>query len=359
MRYTLRQICFTVCAIGGLFCFCACGSSVPLGGSSTKNDAVSTGDQVAAGDATPVTDEGNAISDGVIADTPVVSDTVAPSDLGPTDAKPPADPGPVSDVKPPNDTGKPDVGPADVDPAYANSSGGCQTWSGPGCGGCACEAAVCNVYSECCDTLWGKACVKQCGKTDPKCAGDTTDGDLFIEEIDAGSGPIECIPTYSGSIPGAKLDLSATPCHFSLSKLAAGFALPYKVVVEKSVALAVNDDNISQCPPPKMFGGVNTFLTVSGLSDSGLPQNWCMCDIGLCTPKDPPYLPTTPGTYSDNFVWVGKNFEGPSDTGNQPGATFPPGIYEFKVKSTGNFKKPDNSEDFYSETATLKIQLTP
>lgn len=359
MRYSFRLVCRTICAICWTWCFCACGSPLPQGGGTAKGDASGNGDQAVAGDATPVADEGKTINDGQVGDTPGLSDSAAPSDLGPSDAPPPSDPGQVSDVKPSNDTGKPDSAPADVDPAYANSSGGCQTWSGPGCGNCACEAAVCAVYSECCDTLWGKACVKQCGKTDPKCAGDTTDGDLFIEEVDAGSGPIKCVPTYEGTIPGAKLDLSATPCHFSLSKLAAGFALPYKVIVEKSVALAVNDDNISQCPPPKMFGGVNAFLRVEGVSDDGLPQNWCMCDIGLCTPKDPPFLPTTPGTYTDNFVWVGKNFEGPSDTGNQPGAAFPPGIYKFRVKSTGNFKQADLSEDFYSETATLQIQLTP
>ncbi len=43
------------------------------------------------------------------------------------------------------------------------------TSSKPGCGGCACEAAVCAMDPFCCKTAWDNACVDECSSVDPAC----------------------------------------------------------------------------------------------------------------------------------------------------------------------------------------------
>jgi hypothetical protein len=264
------------------------------------------------------------------------------------------------DATPSVDTGPdvPDAG-KDAGPGFASSKGGCAPWFGQGCGGCACEQAVCADTPECCSTLWGQACALECADKGGKCtapdAGPSDGGDK-----DAGdSGPFACEVQYSGGIPGAKLDLSKTPCVFSIAKAGGKFPLPYSIVVKDATPLWNTDPNAGQCPPQNVFGGVATFVTVDGIGD-GTPQEWCLCDVGKCAPpKDITYSDTTPGTYSHDFLWDGKNFGGPSDTGQQPGPAFPPGVYTFKVKSQGLFKHGDGTEDAYTATATLQIQLNP
>ncbi len=165
-----------------------------------------------------------------------------------------------------------------------------------------------------------------------------------------------CKPVYEGSIPGASIDLSKTPCTFSISAAKGVFNLNYAVNVATSQKLSVGG-NLAGCPPQpeSIHGGVTTFEVIDG----GASQKWCVCDTGLCAPVEPPFTATTPGSYDVPFTWDGNNWYGPSDTGNKPGPAFPTGSYTFTVSITGNHQKADGSTETFTASAKLPITLTP
>ena len=171
------------------------------------------------------------------------------------------------------------------------------------------------------------------------------------DDVDAAV-PFACEPTATGAIPGAHFDLSQTPCQFSIAAAKGAFPLPYRVVVESSEHLTL-PTNAGQCQTDQVYGNVGVFERLDGNG-----QTWCMCDTGLCAGNSPP-LTTVPGTYDAKFVWDGKNFQGPSDTMQQPGAPFPPGLYQFHVRSSGQRQKADGSQEPYAAEATLRVRLDP
>jgi hypothetical protein len=193
---------------------------------------------------------------------------------------------------------------------------------------------------------------------------DTVVPDVHVEEVTPDVAPdvvpdvvaLPCVPTYTGAIPGASLDLSKTPCNFSISASKDGFALPYTVTVTESVMLRdFGNSGKCQAAPGHIYGGISPWERVDGNE-----QTWCLCDTGMCFSAPPvPFVATVPGKYDVGFGWDGKNWQGPSDTSSPIGAAFPPGQYLFRVKVAGQQQKSDGSvENFYAE-ATLPIQLTP
>ena len=164
-----------------------------------------------------------------------------------------------------------------------------------------------------------------------------------------------CAPTYEGSIPGAALDLSKTPCSFSIGAAKGVFNLGYRLTVATSEQVSTGG-NMGGCPPQasSIHGGIATFEQVDGGN-----QKWCMCDTGLCQAVEPPFVASTPGSYDVAFTWDGNNFMGPSDTGFKPGPAFPPGNYVFSVTVTGKHQKADGTTETFSAVAKLPIVLTP
>ncbi len=194
------------------------------------------------------------------------------------------------------------------------------------------------------------------------------------DAVDADAGPADavdaaadvtafaCLPQYEGSVPGAHLDLSKTPCVFSISQNPSYFGLPFQVVVESSEMLTPGH-NVGQCAPPDywQYGGVGTWLRIEGTA-GGTQQLWCLCDTGPCFLSGgsvEKWVATTPGVYESNFWWNGKNFQGLSDTQEKEGPAFPPGEYFFRVKADGKRKKADGTIETYAATASLKILLVP
>ena len=163
-----------------------------------------------------------------------------------------------------------------------------------------------------------------------------------------------CAPTYEGSIPGATLDLSKTPCKFSISAAKGVFDLGYQVNVASAEKFSVGS-NFGCNPQVKDdHGGMAISEEVAGGT-----QKWCLCDQGLCAPIKPPFTASLPGSYHVTFNWDGNNWYGPSDTGNKPGPAFPPGDYVFTVSISGDHQKADGSVETFSATAKLPITLTP
>ena len=44
---------------------------------------------------------------------------------------------------------------------------------------------------------------------------------------------------------------------------------------------------------------------------------------------------------TDQIPWDGRNWYGPSDTGNREGAAFPPGTYTIALSATGTYDNVD------------------
>ncbi len=60
------------------------------------------------------------------------------------------------------------------------------------------------------------------------------------------------------------------------------------------------------------------------------------------------------GLYGGSFSWSGRNWAGPSDTGNPMGAAFPTGSYALTVGAKGT-----QGGGSFVVTTTLTFHLTP
>lgn len=241
---------------------------------------------------------------------------------------------------------------------------------------CAVPGTQCKQQCSCTTTMaFNCTCVNGKWGGCESCSFNCPDAYKPIADADADAGPTDavdaaadvtafaCLPQYEGSVPGAHVDLSKTPCVFSISQNPNYFKLPFQVVVETSEMLTPGR-NLGQCAPPDnwMYGGVGTWLRIEG-KVGGQEQVWCQCDTGPCFfmggANDDKWVATTPGVYDAQISWDGKNFQGASDTQQVPGKAFPPGEYFFRVQTHGKRKKADGTTEPYAATASLKILLVP
>lgn len=88
---------------------------------------------------------------------------------------------------------------------------GCSPETGQGCGGCACEAAVCQVSPSCCSETWASSCAQLCAQLGGDCGGnnpgeteDTVQPDEDIQEAEPdSSSPLSdsCVGYCGGQAP--------------------------------------------------------------------------------------------------------------------------------------------------------------
>ena len=159
-----------------------------------------------------------------------------------------------------------------------------------------------------------------------------------------------CIATSTSSLPGVSFALrTPVTCTFTLAEAQAGISIPYDVVVASDVTGVV--------PAPQDAGGCGApgtsgLIVFEQLAGSG--QSYCLCDTGLCVPGSPPAVTLRAGSYGTGFSWTGRNWSGPSDTGNPMGAAFPAGSYTLTLSAKGT---KDGAA--FAVTTTLTIVLTP
>jgi len=65
------------------------------------------------------------------------------------------------------------------------------------------------------------------------------------------------------------------------------------------------------------------------------------------------------GTYHATFTWDGKNWSGPSDTGNPKGAAFPTGDYHLDVSAIGSVAADDGGTRMFTVASEFRITLVP
>ena len=86
---------------------------------------------------------------------------------------------------------------------------------------------------------------------------------------------------------------------------------------------------------------------------NGNAERYCVCDQGLC--GSPPLVPATipAGQTPGAFTWTGRNWWGPSDTGNPLGDPFPAGTYTLEVSAIGTVDQVS-----FSVSNTFTVTLT-
>ncbi len=141
--------------------------------------------------------------------------------------------------------------------------------------------------------------------------------------------PFTCGDPPPGILPGVSIDISGNPETITLAEAAAGVLFQYEIVVEKGL------EGVISRP---LDAGRCDQLHVSGLrileSIAGDDQLYCLCDTGHCLPMEDSVTLRT-GRYKGSFEWTGRNWRGPSDTGNRVGDPFPPGRYTLEIRAAG------------------------
>jgi hypothetical protein len=172
---------------------------------------------------------------------------------------------------------------------------------------------------------------------------DTTgdDDDATTPGVCAGVGGVS-------TLTGVCIRFDAQDGLTSLEGAAAGITIPYTIIVEQDVAdVVVLPQDAGSCGQP----GASGLIVFEQLTGNG--ENYCRCDEGLCA--GPNQTPSTipAGETAASFEWTGRNWYGPSDTGNPLGAPFPAGIYTLEASAIGRVGGVD-----FSVSNTFLITLS-
>jgi hypothetical protein len=165
-----------------------------------------------------------------------------------------------------------------------------------------------------------------------------------------------CNGGTSSNLPGVQLAFPDQPCSYTASEVAAGIEIAYdEVITEALSGLSPADGDAGGCARPDDAGLIVSYRI------AGPGQNYCLCDTGLCAPQTS-VTTTVVGSHPRQISWHGRNWNGPSDTGNPEGAAFPPGTYTITLGATGTRHTADASVDAggaFSVTASRSITITP
>ncbi len=138
--------------------------------------------------------------------------------------------------------------------------------------------------------------------------------------------PLPCSTTGSSpAIPGVSIALSTDSCTFASG--AAG-SFTYSTTIASPLSFMTGPH--ANCTPTTNDPSSFTVTEITGSNARYCPT----CDVGLCS-EDPGEAITIPaGTYGGVLNWPGRQWDGPSDTGQPLGDPFPPGAYTVHVQLT-------------------------
>jgi hypothetical protein len=207
---------------------------------------------------------------------------------------------------------------------------------------CAASGASC-AASGCCQQPF-ESCFAQ--GSDQLCL------NVIAPPPDAGS----CDGESSSDLPGVQLAFPDQPYSFTAAEIAKGIEIIYSEVITAADAnLKPDAGDAGGCARPDDAGLIVSYRI------SGAGQSYCLCDTGLCQPSSS-VTTTVVGTHTRQISWDGRNWSGPSDTGNREGASFPPGAYTIALSATGTYDNTDAGDHdggTFSVTASRSISITP
>lgn len=150
---------------------------------------------------------------------------------------------------------------------------------------------------------------------------------------EAGTWPISkdpCTPSNHSDLAGVRIEFDPQPCAFTLAEAQAGISFSYRVIVDNDLpSVNVKTPNGNACFSVDA-SGLPTKATVTGAG-----QRYAIDDAGRCAAQSAVAVDLHKGTYTDVFVWTGRNWSGPSDTNNPLGPAFPAGDYTVDVTVNG------------------------
>ena len=160
----------------------------------------------------------------------------------------------------------------------------------------------------------------------------TDDDDATGDDDDNTTEPADDCTGVGGTstLAGVCIRFDAQDGLTSLEEAAAGITVPYTIIVEEDVNdVVVLPQDAGGCGQP----GPSGLIVFERLSGNG--QDYCLCDTGLCmAPAETPFT-LAAGATPATFEWTGRNWGGPSDTGNPLGEPFPAGIYTLEASAVG------------------------
>jgi hypothetical protein len=139
----------------------------------------------------------------------------------------------------------------------------------------------------------------------------------------------------TGTIPGVILAIRSDAC-----TLPRGTAVTftYEVTTTSAVpAIAVpgSGGGCSSCATYTTDPLTFVSARIGGTATDGTAQSYCVCDQGCCAPTQDQTIQPIATTSSAPYMWSGRTWGGPSDTGNPEGDFFLPGSYFVTVTFDG------------------------
>jgi hypothetical protein len=132
---------------------------------------------------------------------------------------------------------------------------------------------------------------------------------------------------------------------------AKGAKLEYKIVVAEDRAGVVALPFGPSFHEPAGPSGLHPREAISGNN-----QRYCLEDFGLAFPPKGKAATLKKGEYKHAFEWDGRNWSGPSDTGQKKGPAFPAGTYDVTVTIHGELETAKGRVP-YSLTEKTKLVL--
>jgi hypothetical protein len=150
----------------------------------------------------------------------------------------------------------------------------------------------------------------------------------------------------TGSVPGVSISIRSDKCVYRVGEPA---KFTYEVTTDSRLPPIViaASQSCGSCRSAADDPLAFTSYDIDGIAN-GMRQLYCLCDVGCCAPDRAQTITITPATKTGVIEWSGRNWQGPSDTGNQEGAFFPPGSYGVHVSFSGG-----------ELIATLPIEIVP
>ncbi|NVB78176.1 MAG: hypothetical protein HOV81_07270 [Kofleriaceae bacterium] len=142
------------------------------------------------------------------------------------------------------------------------------------------------------------------------------------------------VENVSGTIPGVTLSIRADSCVYTRGTQA---MFRYEVTTAAATAITVPDSGggCGDCSGHNADPASFTRWVIAGTSAGGEDQQYCICDVGCCAPTQIQTVTVDATRSVETIQWMGRTWQGPSDTNNEMGGYFLPGRYTVDVTFQG------------------------
>jgi len=163
-----------------------------------------------------------------------------------------------------------------------------------------------------------------------------------------------CNGPAASTLAGVRLQFPDDACSYPQAALAGGISIKYELVIDADVpGLHPAPGDAGRCGMPDPAHGL-----IVGFDIDGNGQHYCVCDVGPC-PGQTFTTTARHGTYAGRIAWDGRNWYGPSDTGNREGPPFPPGTYTLTIYARGSRAGDGGAAEPFMVTATRFLTVEP